>query len=110
MSRTQVEFTDADLERIALTYHRWRGTQFSDGKPYENTIAFSYSASLDEVHKHGYLLTPGRYVGSEQTDESQDSFAERMEKLTEELAELMANGMELDQQIRTSLSDLGYAV
>jgi len=110
VSRTQVEFTDADLERIALTYHRWRGTEFSDGKPYEDTIAFCHSATLEEVHKHGYLLTPGRYVGSEQTDESQDSFSARMDLLTEELAELLAKGAELDDQLRNSLGALGYAV
>jgi len=110
LSRTQVEFTDADLDRIAMTYHRWRGTDFSDGQKYEDTIGFCRSASLEEVHQHGFLLTPGRYVGSEQSDESHDSFADRMERLTEELAELMANGVEFDDRIRGSLDALGYAV
>ena len=110
LSRTQVEFTDNDLEQIALVYHRWRGTDFSDGIEYVNVPGFCYSASADEVREHGFLLTPGRYVGADHIDEDQGSFAQTMQNLTEQLSEQLVKGVALDQEIRTRLGALGYVV
>jgi len=121
ISRTQVEFTDDDLQRIAQTYHRWRGTQFAlpplpsgegrgEGPGYEDIPGFCYSASLEEVEKHGFVLTPGRYVGAVTEDDDDEAFAEKMERLTAQLAEQMAKGAELDAVIREKLGALGYGV
>jgi len=124
ISRTQVEFTDDDLQRIAQTYHRWRGTEFAvaleplsprergkgEGSGYENIPGFCYSASLEEVEKHGFVLTPGRYVGAVAEDDDDEVFAEKMERLTTQLAEQMAKGAELDAVIREKLGALGYGV
>jgi type I restriction enzyme M protein len=136
ISRTQVEFTDDDLQRIAQTYHRWRGTDFAvpprpsedgrgefavpplplagegrgEGALYENVPGFCYSASLEEVEKHGFVLTPGRYVGAVAEDDDDEAFAEKMERLTAQLAEQMAKGAELDAVIREKLGALGYGV
>jgi type I restriction enzyme M protein len=142
ISRTQVEFTDDDLQRIAQTYHRWRGTEFvvaveplsprergrgegtqyaveplsprergrGEGTEYENIPGFCYSASLKEVEKHGFVLTPGRYVGAVAEDDDDEAFAEKMERLTAQLAEQMAKGAELDAVIREKLGALGYGV
>ena len=110
ISRTQVEFTDEDLQRIAQTYHRWRGTDFSDGADYANKPGFCHSASLEEVEKHGFVLTPGRYVGAVAEDDDDEAFAEKMERLTAQLAEQMAKGAELDAVIREKLGALGYGV
>jgi len=110
LSRTQIEFTDDDLTRLAMTYHRWRGTEFSDGKPYEDVPGFCYSANFEEVHRHGFVLTPGRYVGANQIDEDSEGFASKMDRLTAQVAERMARGSELDDMIRNRLSKLDYAV
>lgn len=133
ISRTQVEFTDDDLQRIAQTYHRWRGTDFAvaleplsprrppgsplvgergrgEGPEYEDVPGFCYSASLKEVEKHGFVLTPGRYVGAVAEDDDDEAFAEKMERLTTQLAEQMAKGAELDAVIREKLGALGYGV
>lgn len=110
ISRTQVEFTEGDLQRIALTYHRWRGTEFSDGVAYADTLGFTKSAALDEVRRHAYVLTPGRYVGAEEAEDDEEVFAERMERLTAQLAEQIAMGSALDVQIREKLGALGYAI
>ena len=110
ISRTQIEFTDEDLQRLSQTYHRWRGTDFSDGGDYADEAGFCHSAALDEVEKHGFVLTPGRYVGAVAEDDDDEAFAEKMERLTALLAEQMAKGGELDVVIREKLGALGYGV
>ena len=110
ISRTQVEFTDEDVHHIALTYHRWRGTEFSDGAKYEDVLGFCRSSGLEQVEQHAYVLTPGRYVGSEARDDDDTEFSEKMERLTALLAEQMTRGAELDAAIREKLEGLGYAV
>ena len=110
ISRTQIEFTDEDLQRIAQAYHRWRGTEFSDGEGYTDEPGFCYSASLADVEKHGFVLTPGRYVGAVVEDDDDEAFSEKMDRLTAQLAEQMAKGAELDAVIREKLGALGYGV
>jgi type I restriction enzyme M protein len=110
VSRTQIEFTDADLQRLGQTYHRWRGTEFGDGGAYADEPGFCYSASLEEVEKHGFVLTPGRYVGAVVEDDDDEAFADKMERLTSQLAEQMAKGAELDAVIKEKLGALGYGV
>ena len=110
ISRTQVEFTEDDTRRIAQAYHRWRGTEFNEGGDYADEPGFCYSASLADVEKHSFVLTPGRYVGAEAVDEDDEAFNDRMERLTAQLAEQMAKGAELDAVIREKLGALGYGV
>lgn len=63
---------------------------------------------LAEIAEHGHVLTPGRYVGAEEVEADDESFTEKMQKLTEKLGEQMAKGAELDQLIRQKLGGLGY--
>jgi type I restriction enzyme M protein len=80
VDRTRREFSDADIARIADTYHAWR-----EGDGYEDTPGFCKSASKDEIATHGYVLTPGRYVGVEAAEEDDTPFAERFAGLQAEL-------------------------
>ena len=109
-SRTQVEFTHEDLQRIAQTYHRWRGTDFGGGADYADEPGFCHSASLDKVEKHDFVLTPGRYVGAVSADDDDEAFAEKMERLTAQLSGQMAKAAELDRTIRENLGALGYDI
>jgi hypothetical protein len=61
--RTHRELTDDDIAKIAGTYHAWRGEK--DAGEYEDVPGFCKSATLEEIRKHGHVLTPGRYVGAE---------------------------------------------
>jgi len=110
ISKTQIEFTEEGLQQLSQTYHRWRGTDFSDGSAYSDDAGFCYSASLEDVKDHGFVLTPGRYVGAVANIDDDDLFANKMDRLTSQLAEQLAKGAELDAVIREKLGALGYGV
>lgn len=65
---------------------------------------------LAEIAEHGFVLTPGRYVGAEEVEDDDEAFAEKMDRLTSLLAEQMEKGQELDAVIREQLRRLGYGV
>lgn len=110
-SRVVRVFDDEDIARIASTVHRWRadGEDGAD-EPYADVPGFCRSVPVAEIAEHGYVLTPGRYVGAEATDDDDEAFGEKMERLTAQLAEQMVKGAELDGVIREKLTGLGYAV
>jgi type I restriction enzyme M protein len=100
-----------DVARIAATVHRWRADgEDGAGEPYADVPGFCRAVNLAEIAEHGYVLTPGRYVGAEEVEDDDEAFGERMERLTAQLAEQMAKGVELDAVIRENLGALGYAV
>ncbi|MFZ2315823.1 MAG: class I SAM-dependent DNA methyltransferase [Gammaproteobacteria bacterium] len=109
ISRVQIEFSDADIQKIAETVHAWRG----DGeamKAYSDIAGFCRSVTLKEIIEHGCVLTPGRYVGAETLEDDDEVFVEKMQKLTEILGEQMVKGAELDTLIRQKLGGLGYEI
>ncbi|MDP3247959.1 MAG: class I SAM-dependent DNA methyltransferase [Polaromonas sp.] len=108
ISRTQIEFTEEDLRRFAMTYHRWRGTEFSDGEAYADESGFCRSVGLEEIKEHGYVLTPGRFVGSEDIEDNDESHSERMRRLVAQLSAQMQKRLTLDASIKTRLEVLGY--
>lgn len=106
VDRVRRELTDEDINRIADTYHAWRGEEgFS---AYADVAGFCKSATLDEIAKHKYFLTPGPYVGTEEIDDDDEAFSEKMKQLTLALNEQMTRGSELDELIRRKLGGLGY--
>ncbi len=107
ISRAQIEFTDDDIQKIADTFHSWRGDA-EVKKTYADVAGFCRSVTLSEIAEHGYVLTPGRYVGNEAQENDNEAFAEKMQKLTETLGDQMAKGAELDVLIRQKLGGLGY--
>ena len=106
-SRTLKEFSTEDIDKISDVYHAWRGT---NGQDYEAIAGFCKVAKLEEVRKHEYILTPGRYVGLEAVEEDNEPFDEKMERLTGELAEQFVKSKKLEDQIRKVLEGIGYGV
>ena len=104
--RTHKDLTDEDIARIANTYHAWRGEQ--DAGEYADIPGFCKSAPLDEVRKHGHVLTPGRYVGAEAVEDNGEPFEEKMKRLTATLREQQAEAHKLDAAIEANLEELGY--
>jgi len=106
VDRTHRELTDEDVARIANTYHAWRGEK--EAGEYADVPGFCKSAPLDEVRKHGHVLTPGRYVGAEAQEDDGEPFEEKMQQLTATLREQQAEAAKLDAAIAANLRELGY--
>ncbi len=102
--RTHRELMDDDIARIAGAYHAWR-----DGSTvYEDVAGFCKSAPLDEVRRHGHVLTPGRYVGAEPPTDDGEPFQAKMGRLVAEFQAQQAEGVQLDTAIADNLRALGF--
>ncbi len=108
IDRVHRELTDEDTAKIAGTYHAWRGDKGIKEK-YKDVPGFCAAVKLDDVKKHDYILTPGRYVGAEAAEEDDEPFDEKMKRLTATLKEQQAEGKKLDAAIARNLKELGYA-
>lgn len=106
VDRTHRELTDEEIQRIARTYHAWRGEP--DAGEYADVPGFCKSATLEEIRQHNHVLTPGRYVGAEVREDDDEPFDEKMQRLTAQLREQMAEARRLDEAIWRNLQELGY--
>jgi type I restriction enzyme M protein len=106
VDRTHRELAQEDIARIAGTYHVWRGEEGA-GK-YEDVPGFCKGAHFEEIQKHGYVLTPGRYVGAEEQEGDGEPFEAKMRRLTATLREQQAEADKLDAAIDHTLEELGY--
>jgi type I restriction enzyme M protein len=106
VDRTHRELTDEDIARIAITYHAWRGEK--EAGKYADVPGFCKSAPLEEVRKHGHVLTPGRYVGAEAQEDDGEPFVEKMKRLVATLREQQGEAVKLDAAIFNNLKELGY--
>ena len=97
---------ESDVGRIAGTFHAWRGEQGCDA--YEDVPGFCKSATLADIEKHGFVLTPGRYVGAAELEDDGEPFDEKMERLVTTLNEQFAASAKLEAAIRSNLKGLGY--
>jgi type I restriction enzyme M protein len=115
--RTHRELTDEDIARIASTYHAWRGSSLTsspstgeerDGGEYADVPGFCKAAKLDDIRKHGHVLTPGRYVGAEAVEDDGEPFEEKMQRLAATLRGQQSEAANLDAAIAANLKELGY--
>lgn len=106
IDRVHRELTDDDIVSIASTYHAWRGDK--GASKYQDVPGFCKSATTDEIAAHGFVLTPGRYVGAEDVTDDDEPFAEKMQRLTATLSEQFAESAKLEKAIRSNLKELGY--
>ena len=105
ISRTQIEFSEDEIQRIGDTFRAW-----CDGE-YEDVDGFCKSASREEITKNSDSLSPGRYIGTEEVEsESDEDFNTRMNSLTTQLFEQLEKSRELEAQISKQLQVLGFNV
>lgn len=102
------DFRPEDIQKVADLFHAWKTGEEVNGVPYQDQAGFCKSATLAEIKKHDFVLTPGRYVGA--TEELDDGvpFAEKMATLTAKLSEQFAESAMLEAEIRKNLAGLGY--
>jgi len=128
ISRTQKELSAEDIAQIAETYHAWRSgacandessmmndeskTQHSEPSThhstYEDVPGFCKSSTTEEVAKHDYVLTPGRYVGAAPLEDDGIPFETKMTEMSQTLYGQMEESAKLDEVIRKNLEGLGY--
>lgn len=106
ISKKQNVFNEEHIKKITDTVRAWRGE--SGAEKYEDVSGFCKSATLEEIKKNGYVLTPGRYVGLTDVEDDGISFEEKMQKLSGELRDAFANGRKLEQEIEKNLKELGF--
>src|SRR5208283_4756809 len=97
MDRVDRELTDADVAKISGTYHAWRGDK-GEGQ-YADVPGFCKAAKLEDIRKHGHVLTPGRYVGAEAAEQDAEPFEEKMKRLAATLRQQTEDGAKLDEMI-----------
>ncbi len=102
------DFTRDDIQKVADLYHAWKTGAEVNGIAYEDQAGFCKSATLEEIKKHDFVLTPGRYVGA--TEELDDGipFGEKMATLTAKLSEQFSESATLEAEIKKNLAGLGY--
>lgn len=108
VDRRHKELTDADIRKISNTYRTWRGG--IKDKKYQDIPGFCKSASLEEIRKHGWILTPGGYVGAKEEEEGDDIFEEKMKKLTADLSAQLKQRQKLDEDLKKNLRSIGYGL
>lgn len=99
VDRTRREFSESDIVAITGAYHRWRAKPEAGLGGYQDIPGFCRSLSLEEVRKHGHVLTPGRYVGAEDVEDDSAPFEERISELRSELAGMFAGSRNLENAI-----------
>lgn len=99
VTRRNRELSPEEIAQVAKTYHDFK-TQNGE---YEDAPGFTKVATLEEIKEHDYVLTPGRYVGSEAVEEDDEAFTEKMQRLTTELHEHFTKSHELEQKIKENL-------
>jgi type I restriction enzyme M protein len=108
VDRTHRDLSDDELARIARTYHAWRGTLREDAGAYEDVPGFCKSATLEEIASHGYVLTPGRYVGAEEVEDDDEPFDEKVKRLTDKLDEQFKESARLESAIRENMQRFNH--
>ena len=104
VDRTRKEFSQEDIKKIADTYHAWR----SKGSSYEDIQGFCKSVKIEDIAKHNFVLTPGRYVGSMAKEEDNEPFAEKMTRLVATLKDQTNEANRLNTAIAANLKELGF--
>jgi len=103
-SRKQKELSPDEIAQIARAYHAWRGEP--DAGAYKDVAGFCKSATTEEIAKHNFVLTPGRYVGAGEVEDDGEPFEEKFTRLMGELRGQFAEGRRLEKEIEDRLGAL----
>jgi type I restriction enzyme M protein len=107
IDRVHRELTDADIRKIADSYHAWRCDKDCD-KKYQDIPGFCSSVTLDLIRQHKHILTAGTYVGTVELEDDGEPFEEKMARLTITLRDQTEESAKLDKTIWANLEDIGY--
>lgn len=106
ISRKQKELSEKDIATISNTYHNWR--EKNANTIYNDIAGFCKAATIEDVRKNNYILTPGRYIDFKEAEDDGVSFDDKMKQLTKTLKEQMQKAVLLDNDIKNNLEKIGY--
>lgn len=101
VDRTHRDLTDDDIACIATTYHAWRGEP--DAGTYEDVPGFCASANMEQIAEHHFVLTPGRYVGSEEAEDDGEPIVEKLARLKKDLLNAFEESGRVEERVRAAL-------
>ena len=104
IDRKHRDLSDDEIQKLADTFEAFQHGVLEDVK------GFCAVATLEDIAKQDYILTPGRYVGVEEKKDDDEPFGEKMDRLTTELSEMFAKSHELEEEIRKQLGAIGYEI
>ncbi len=105
VTRKLRELNEDNIMQIANTYHNYQNSE-----NYEDLAGFCKVVNTDEIKENNYVLTPGRYVGTEEQEDDGIPFEEKMADLTSKLAEQIKESVKIDEEIKKVLGAIGYEI
>ncbi|WP_196893754.1 type I restriction-modification system subunit M [Aureivirga marina] len=111
-TRVHRDLSEEDLASIRDVYHNWQASALAteNSGAYEDVKGFCKSASMEEMEKHGFVLTPGRYVGIPEEEDDGIPFDTKIEALTTELKQQIAAEENLNEEIKKQLASIGISL
>ena len=104
VDRKHRDFTFEDIKKLANTFESFQNGTLEEVK------GFCAIATIEDIAKQDYILTPGRYVGIEEQEDDGEPFEDKMKRLTSELSVMFAKSHELEDEIRKKLGAIGYKI
>jgi len=104
VDRKHRDFTEEDIQKLADTFEAFQKGTLEDVK------GFCSVATIQDIEKQDYILTPGRYVGIEEQEDDGEPFEEKMARLTSDLSDMFSKSHELEKEIRRKLGAIGYEI
>ena len=103
-SRRQRELHSVDITKIAGTYRSFRN--LNPATPYADIDGFCKVATQADIEQQGFVLTPGRYVGTPEADEDELPAAERLEVIRTRLLEELDQSAAIEMRLRDLLKQV----
>jgi type I restriction enzyme M protein len=107
VDRTHRDLVDDDIARIAGVYHAWRGE--AGAGEYTDVPGFCASAPMEGIAEHGFVLTPGRYVGTEEAEEDDEPAETKIARLTNDLYRAFYESDRLQARVRAAMERIDVA-
>ena len=108
IDRAHNELSKQQIQKITRTYGSFIGKE--GYSKYKNIAGYCCVATITDIEKNNFVLTPGRYVGSEEIEEDNEIFQDKMKRLTQEYSKLSAESKELDIEIRKNLREIDFEI
>ena len=105
VTRRLRELSEEDIKKVSETYHNYQNSE-----NYENINGFCYCALTEEIKSNDYVLTPGRYVGVEDTEDDGIPFEEKMRNIISDLSKQFEESRRLEEEIKNNLKAIGYEI